>query len=228
MLILRLAFFSSSSSFRVKFHIVESVLHMFTVGIGYILMLIVMTYNTYLFITVVVALTAGFLFLGPLRSMKAPHKVPARHRSLTDTEQRPLTCTESESHPSLVESAESSRNPYDKGLYDWSKPRISSLKEHGHNSFCKRHFHNWKILKSIGYFWKGTKANTRATDAILCVFPGLLKTSHMPHSGLDWWLIIIESILHRIENFIESILYCVQDCTYFFSVIDANSELHVV
>ncbi|XP_071802446.1 protein SLC31A2-like [Asterias amurensis] len=101
---------------RFKFHIVESVLHMFTVGFGYILMLIVMTYNTYLFITVVFSLTAGFLFLGPLRSMTTPPKIPARHQSLTDAEERSLG--QSDSRPSVVECAESSQRPYYRGLYD--------------------------------------------------------------------------------------------------------------
>ena len=32
-------------------------------------------------------------------------------------------------------------------------------------SFCKGHFH-WKIFKSKGNFWRGTKAKTRATEGM--------------------------------------------------------------
>ncbi|XP_038063681.1 high affinity copper uptake protein 1-like isoform X2 [Patiria miniata] len=101
---------------RLKFHMVESILHIFQVSIGYILMLVVMTYNAYLLITVVLALTAGYFFLAPLRRMREPRRVPVRHESLTDSEQRAFSG--STSSTAIIESAENVQNPHYGSLYE--------------------------------------------------------------------------------------------------------------
>ncbi|XP_022085195.1 high affinity copper uptake protein 1-like [Acanthaster planci] len=89
---------------RLKFHLIEAVLHIFQVTFGYILMLVVMTYNGFLFITVVVALCAGYFFLAPLQRMREPWRVPVRHESLTDSEGK--SCGVSSGSVAIVESAE--------------------------------------------------------------------------------------------------------------------------
>nr|XP_004226335.3 probable low affinity copper uptake protein 2 [Ciona intestinalis] len=65
-----------SSKFWI-FHIVQSILHMVQVFIAYVLMLIVMTYNVWLVISLVAGAGAGYLISGILQvTMCAPKRRP--------------------------------------------------------------------------------------------------------------------------------------------------------
>ncbi|XP_070581730.1 protein SLC31A2-like isoform X2 [Ptychodera flava] len=52
---------------RLQLHIANSFLHIFEVVIGYLLMLAIMTYNAYIFLSVLLGLGIGYLFFGAYR-----------------------------------------------------------------------------------------------------------------------------------------------------------------
>ena len=54
-------------------HIVQTLLHMVQVAVGYILMLVVMTYNLWLFFAVILGAGLGYLVFGRLRMVHAAH-----------------------------------------------------------------------------------------------------------------------------------------------------------
>ena len=74
------SFLCSSSFLRTKMntvehvlHITQTFLHMVQVAVGYLLMLVVMTYNLWLFFAVVLGAGLGYLVFGRLRMVHASH-----------------------------------------------------------------------------------------------------------------------------------------------------------
>lgn len=54
------------------FHILQSILHVIQVGLGYLLMLIAMSYNGYLFLAVVFGAGLGYFIFAVFRKKSSP------------------------------------------------------------------------------------------------------------------------------------------------------------
>jgi len=54
-------------SVDIGMHILQSILHVIQIGTGYLLMLVAMTFNVWLFLSVILGFGAGYFFFGRMR-----------------------------------------------------------------------------------------------------------------------------------------------------------------